>query len=523
MFSVWIDGVEYPVLRGSISIDKRVEERSTASFTIVDYAGVYDFVRGQPVQILQPWAFPPFHLNEFSGYIDTPRRTKQSPASSILLHDISCMDHHYLADKRLVVKSYSTPGQTAGDIVNDIFTDYLVAEGVVVDEIQAGTLISEAIFNYVKVSECFDALQELTGFTWFIDETKQLFFIDRETNITPWNLDGVTHRAIKDSVHLSTGNPLYRNKQYIRGGTGVTVLQTEDFTADGVLKAFTVGYPIAEVPTVTLAISGAQSVGIKGIDTAPPFDCFWNKGDATITFDTVPGIGDDIEVVYYGQYPLISLAVSGDIANQAAIEGTTGIVEEMTTEVHHESASSINESAQGKIKQYCQDAERFIYQTDEFGLSPGQLQEITYTPFGFAAHKMLIESINIVPMGEDVRYNITCITGPSIGSWAKFFSGILKRQDNSIKIGASLLLVLLQTSEILELSEVVSIDDDLLGANWNVNRWLNTPPITSGSLQNIQHERLKMTEIGSESHHDTEDYTWEVDTGLTLWDFFTWA
>ena len=522
MFSVWIDGVEYPVLRGSINIDKRVEERSTASFTIMDEAGVFDFVRGQPVQILQPWALPPFHLNEFSGFIDTPGQGKQWVGAG-LLHDISCMDNHYLADKRLVVKSYSTPGQTAGDIVNDIFTDYLAAEGVVIGEIQAGSVIAEAIFNYVKASECLDALQELTGFTWFIDETKQLYFIDRETNLSPWNLDGTTHWAIQNSSHLSTGNPLYRNTQYVRGGKGITVQQTENFTGDGTTKAFTVGYPIALKPEIWVnAVQVAPAlVGIKGIDTG--MTCYWNKGDATITFEVAPG-ALPIEIKYYGQYPLISMAVSGDVANRASIEGTSGIVEEIVTEAQHESSDSINASAQGKIKQYCQDAERFIYQTYESGLSSGQLQEITYTPFGFTSHKMLIESINIITNGEDVRYNIVCITGPSVGSWAKFFANILKRQDASIKIGDSLLLVLLQTVEILELSEVTSIDNDLLGANWNVNRWLNTPPITAGSLQNVQHERLKMTEVGSEGHHITEDYLWE-DTPLddTRWSFFTWS
>jgi len=517
MFSVWIDGVKYVVEKPSINIDKRVEERSTASFTIMDEAGVLDFVRGQPVEILQPWALPPFHLNEFSGFIDTPGRVKIAPNSDILYHDISCMDNHYLADKRLVVKSYSD--KTAGFIVDDILTDYLADEGVVEGEIQTGPVIAEPIFNYGTASECLDALQELTGFTWFIDETKQLYFIDRETNLAAWNLDGVIHGAIKDSVYLSTGNPLYRNMQYVRGGTGVTALQTEDFTGDGVTVAFTVGYPIAQTPAVEVN-AVVQTVGIKGIDSG--YDCYWNKGDATITFEVAPG-AVNVEIEYYGQYPLISMAVSGDVANRAAIEGTSGIVEEMTTEAQHESSDSINASAQGKIKQYCQGAERFSYQTYESGLSPGQLQEITYSPFGFAAHKMLIESVNIMTNGEDVRYNIICITGPSIGSWARFFSNILRRQDASIKIGDSLLLVLLQQSEVLELSEVVSIDENEFAVSGNVNRWLNSAPIDAGSLYNIQHERLEMAEVGSESHHLTEDYTWEVYTGDTLWDFFTWG
>lgn len=463
------------ILRNSITIEKRVEERSIASFTVIDETGTEIYVRGMPVEIYD-------HVGAlvFSGFIDTPGCSKHWVGAG-LLHDIVCMDNHYLADKRLVVKPYTE--QTAGFIVNDILTDYLAVEGVTVGEIQAGPIITEAIFNYVKVSECMDALQELTGFTWFIDEFKRLYFIDRSTNLAPWNLDGVIHRAIKDSVHLSTGNPYYRNIQYIKGGMGLTTQQTETFTGDGTTKAFTVGYLIAKVPTVTVQdrIPEGQTVGIKGLDSGQ--DCYWNKGDTTITFEVAPESAKTVTIVYYGQFPLITKAVSTDIDNRASIEGTSGKVEVMTIETQHESGDSSSQSAQGKINQYCQDAEKFTYQTYEAGLSPGQLQQITYAPFGFTNHEMLIESIVITTSGEDIRYDVTCITGPSMGSWARFFANILKRQDASINLGDSLLSVLLE-----------------------------------------QPETLALTEVGSESHHETENYLWEpTDLDDTRWSYFTWG
>jgi hypothetical protein len=49
--------------------------------------------------------------------------------------------------------------------VNDIWTDYLAAEGVTIGEVQTGPIIKSAIFNYVHVSEAFEALKELSGFT----------------------------------------------------------------------------------------------------------------------------------------------------------------------------------------------------------------------------------------------------------------------------------------------------------------------------------------------------------------------
>ena len=109
---------------------------------------------------------------------------------------------------------------------------------------------------------------------------------------------------------------------------------------------------------------------------------------------------------------------------------------------------------------------------------------------------MLIESVQIAEEDSThLIYSIVAITGPVLGAWSKFFSNILTRQDKSIKLGDSLLLVLLQQSETLALTESPSIDEDEFAISGNVNRWLNSAPITHGSLQNIQHERLEMTEI----------------------------
>ena len=511
---VVIDGVPVVTQRGSISIDKRIEERNTASFTVVDEAASATYVRGQPVDIIIPWFLPPFHIKLFQGFIDTPGRVRIAPGSG-LYHEITCMDNHYLADKRLVVKAYAN--KTLGYIVTDIYNTYLAAEGITVGAIQAGPTIKSAIFNYAKVSEAFDALKELSGFTWYIDEIKYLYFIDRSTYAAPWDLDGVTHRAIKDSARLTTGNPLYRNHQYIRGSTGITSVQTENFTGDGVVKSFSLGYPLALEPDIT-ENSVVKTVGIKGVEIGK--DYYWNKGDNTITATVAPAGGVDVEVVYYGQYPLITLTVHpGGAAARAAIEGGTGIVEDIVTEAQHESAEAINESAEAKLVLYCQEAEKFIYRTTENGIEPGQLQAITYAPFGFAAHDMLIESVRIIPEGETIYYDISAITGPVMGSWARFFSGIFTKQDRTIQVGDSVLLVLQQEEETLALVETPArYDDDFSGGL--INRWIALPP-AQGKGYNIEHELLELAEVATDDSHDTEDYHW--DDADAFWDFATWS
>ena len=510
-----IGGVPVDIERGSLTIEKRIEERSTASFRVVDEAGVAAYVRGTPIEIFDAG------LNTiFAGFIDNPGRARRGATGSVLIHDIACMDNHYLADKRLIVKVYTD--KTLEFIVEDIITDYLAAEGVhenVAGDIQVGPTIGTAIFNYVTAAEAFDALKEYSGFTWFIDEEIHIYFMDRATVKAPWNLDMATYKPLKGSVHLSTGNPLYRNRQYIKGGKGITALMAENFTADGVMQSFAVGFPIALEPTITDSVLGAQDVGIKGVDAGE--DYYWSKGDNTVYAEVIPVNGRNVEVKYYGQYPLIALASNpAAIAAMAVIDGSTGMVETIATEAEHESAAAMQESAQAKLTTYCRDAEKLIYRTVDVGLAPGQLQEITFSPFGFAAHEMLVESVSISALGELIIYEVTCIIGPSVGSWEKFFSSIITRGDRQLRVGDNYLIVLLLEQNTLEMTESTSLATDLL-VDGMAGRWLNTPPIDAGSLCHVRHETMEMTESASETTHATEDY--EYDDVTSEYDFATYA
>jgi len=494
--AVYIDSGIITIEQATLLVENRIEERSTAQFTVIDKTASANYLRGMPIEIYDPDA-----TVIFAGFIDTPGRARLSNQGG-LLHDITCMDNHYLADKRLVIKSYTN--QTAGYIARNILTSYLAAEGVTEGTIQAGPTIKSAIFNYVKASDCYEALKELTGFTWFISNDKKLYFIDRATNRAVWDLDNSTYRPLQGSVHLSKGNPLYRNKQYVRGGTGLTLIQTENFTGDGVAKSFTLGYPLALEPTIT-EDAAAQIVGIKGLETGK--DYYWNKGDNTITAAVAPGNGVAVQVQYYGQYPLIALALDyAGILDRQTVEGSSGIVEEIATEARHDSADGIRESAAGKIKQYCQEAERFVYQTNQSGLSAGQIQAITYSLFGFSAHDMLIESVRITADGSFLLYDVSCITGPNVGSWAKFFARLFLKPDATIKIGDSLLLVLLQQTESLDLVEDTDIHTDDFSSGI-VNRWIALPPAQTVG-HNVQHEAMDLADLADMVLHETEKYYW---------------
>jgi len=441
------------IIKGSISVDTRIEERSTASFVIEDKEGILTYRRGEPVEI-----FDTEENRIFSGFISTPEQKRMAPDGG-LYHPIQCTDNHYLADKRRVALSYT--GQTCGFMVADIHAQYLVLEGVGIGSIEAGPVVIEAVFNYVRASDALDALAVKAGKIWYIDENKQLWFVDRDVTPAPFNITDDDLNKIKGSTRLSGGNPMYRNRQYIRGGRDVTGVQVETFTGDGVRESFTVGYPINSVPTVTVNVV-VQTVGIKGIDEA--FNCYWSKGDPVIVFDagSIPG-AVAVVITYVGQYDILALATNEvEINAQKAIEGdtTTGFVDDIADEPKLDDHEAAFDSAQSLLAKYGVNAARYNYSTLTLGLRPGQIQTITDSAYGLVAEEMLIESVRFNGMGRELLHDIVAIQGPDMGSWAQYFKRLASQKDEvmeKLNVGSDqILIILVLEKDIWEWAELVT-------------------------------------------------------------------
>lgn len=113
-------GVSY--LEGSLSISETLDQRSQCQFTVWDATGTQHYVYGQPVQVVDA-----IEGLLFSGYVHDSQETNLPP-NPALLSVVSCIDQHYLADKRVSQSDYSN--LYAGHIVANLVNDYLAAEGV---------------------------------------------------------------------------------------------------------------------------------------------------------------------------------------------------------------------------------------------------------------------------------------------------------------------------------------------------------------------------------------------------------
>ena len=159
----------------SLRISDAVNERSTGNISIMDINGLYRPEVGQEVTIWDGVT------QLFGGSIDDVPEEKISGAVALRYNGIPLVDHHQLADRRLVAEVYEN--ELAGDIVKDIITKYLASEGITPGIIQDGPTITRAVFNYIYTSQCLEELSELTGLQWLTGITDRAFYSVRTSAI----------------------------------------------------------------------------------------------------------------------------------------------------------------------------------------------------------------------------------------------------------------------------------------------------------------------------------------------------
>lgn len=454
MIKTYIDGTAVIRQKGSVKIGKNIDSRSTASFTVYDETGAASYTKGTPVEIRKTF-IPPFYNLLFAGFIYDVEKVRV-PNTTIIYHTINCTGNAYLADKRLA--GYSATADPAGTTVTALHTNYLDAEGVLINDIQAGPTIAEIIINYATISKALDKLAEYSGFIWDIDDFKQLFFGARTTTAAPFTLSETDFKRFSPRSK-QTGRQ-YRNRQYIRAGRDTTALQTETWVGDGSTTAFTVGYPIVKVPTSIKVNAVAQTIGIKGIDTAK--QSYWAKSDSVILFDPAPPNTEVVEVKYYGEYNILTVADDPAlIAARKVVEGGTGIVEVLDDKPAIRDKQDAFDLAIAMIDNYGILSETFTFDIRKYGLAPGQIVTITYPEYGFTATEMLVESVKISEEAPDVPlYTVKAIIGPIQGDWTALFGALSSMKDEILErltIGTDeLLIVLVNEAEDAEITETVT-------------------------------------------------------------------
>jgi len=408
-----------------------VEDRSTADFSILDLTHSYSFTKGQYVEILST------ELDTiFTGFIDTVSQRRVSPGG-VIEHKLSCVDNHYLADKRLIAKAFVSP-DTVADAVTWIIDNILDDEGISAGTITAPTVIEAISYDYVTVATALDDLAAYAGCTWFIDVDKQLYFVPRTTYAAAWDITEVGDElpdVLVESFEVYKTNPEYRNQQFIRGGSATTALQTEIKVGDGETSSWAVGYRIASVPTVSISTDSgktysSQTIGIKGVDTGKNW--YWSANDQVIVQDAAGTrllSTGRLKIEYYGLYQvIISSADFVEILAQQAIELSSGYVESVRDDTLVTTQDAGLAEANALLDHFAEIGTKVTYTTTRTGLEVGTLQHITSAIHGLDDDFLITQIEKIPNFYSDfdlpnalTMYNVQAVSGPVEDYWTKVF------------------------------------------------------------------------------------------------------
>lgn len=425
-----IDSADLPsgikLKAGTLSINQaEIGSRTVLSFTLIDSTGLYHPPMGEVVDVYED------DVLIYSGTIDEPREQKIN-AFPVLREVITVTDWHFVADRHFINESYAR--QKAGDIIKSILTDYLAQDGIIEGTIEDGIDIGIINSPYIPASQLINEICSLTGYMWRINPDKSLDFMEWGTFLG----DAIDEDSgyLFDSLQTWKDRSEYRNKQILRNVPGVTVELTEvsNPTPNGEIRTFYVRYPLAEKPVIEIneAAAGwvpvnADDVGILGVDTGKKW--YWNKEVNSFAQDvgeTELAIGDAVRLKYKGLYRLTVIMEDPiEIAARKAIEGGSGIYEDVQDAPNQDGLTIATEKATALLRKYGKNAKKFTMSSYDSTWKVGQICEVSI-PTHELSGEYLVMSLLIQDTGNQLKRTATFVDGEAIGGWVKFFRSWLE-------------------------------------------------------------------------------------------------
>jgi len=370
---------------------------------------------------------------QFSGTIERMKKTMIG-RSGVIYYDTEAVDWTQVCDRRLVARVYTNLAMS--EVVYRIWNTYLKSEGLQLAIQDTGPIITKAVFNYQTVTDCFNEIAELTGYAWYVDYSKTIHFINRDSLTAPFAIDETMETSHVQELAIEETRSQYRNKEFVHVTRALTISKVVRFVGNGQQRSFPLVYPIAKKPeniTLVNAAGGSlvQTIGVRG-DGTDDKDWYYALNEKEITQNEDSQLWpsltpfDTLVISYQGSYQtLITIQDDAEIAARIALEGGTGIYERVENDARLEEVQQGTEYAQSLLRRFGIIPKNVTFRTDLQGLKPGQILTMNMPTYGINYEDFLITEIEASDIsGMFFRYQITCVSGEYLGSWVDFYKAL---------------------------------------------------------------------------------------------------
>lgn len=470
-FTVFVDGVDRTgfMLANSLQINNPLSNSMTAQFQMFDPSGADPTVVpqvGQEVLVYRKG------VRVFGGSVEKPGQGAYMASSSIMLAGntafgsggmVQCTDFSNLLDRRYVGKYYDAfLGGSLSAIVRDIVNTILAADGFTYDEEgDPGVPVPfpDQLFNWVTVRQAFNSLSSLTGWDFNVDPYRVIRFFPKGTALgaAPFNILDNNGTYYAESLVVTFDRGTYRNRQGVRNTTQQNPLWCDIFSTanpgpypsspqppDGIRTVFFTLYPINATPTVT--VNGVAQKVVSLLDISLPSSAgaqfLWdppqggfpggNFVESTV-FRPVLTSSDVLEVCYPTTLsPIVWVQDNAQIAARAAVEGGTGIYEDVQDAPNTMTDPDAQLAyAEALLSRYGSSGIPFTvsYITRQDGLIAGQTQTVHISNPAINKDCVILQVQMRDVDATFFEYTVQLQSGEYLGDWTQFFAALVARSQ----------------------------------------------------------------------------------------------
>lgn len=223
----------------------------------------------------------------FAGYISKVDPTEVGKGS-LFTFNVEVSDYSYIFNNKIARRAYAN--ETLKDIVEDLLDAYVdTGYGFTTTNVDTGPTIETISFDHLSIRKCFEKLSKLTGYVWWTDYEKNIYFKSQQSEAAP---EAFTDAGTNlESVDIAYDTSQVRNSVIVIGSSdGVQSLDliTQTFTGDGE----TTSWALEEKPSQVTALTINGVARNYGIDDLPSptnvFEYAFEGKTLTLTGNEVP-------------------------------------------------------------------------------------------------------------------------------------------------------------------------------------------------------------------------------------------
>jgi len=269
-----------------------------------------NYIVGDEVKIYADKDTNPATTNVFTGLLETKRFPSREIKQQLLIKGRDYTAR--LMDRTVEPEVYTT--LPAGSIVKDIIAKY--TDDITVTNVDdSSTTVSRIAFSHTPVFDAVKKLAELSNYTFYVDENKDLHFKEKSINSSGKTFNNTN---VIRANFIEKRDTVF-NEIWVYGDRYLDSIK-EEFTADGAGSLFTltykphntqvdVGSPITAFTRQKGGIANMNIIPTSGVDYLVNYDdqAISFTSGTSIGYDALPASGTLITIDYSRSLPIVKV------------------------------------------------------------------------------------------------------------------------------------------------------------------------------------------------------------------------